>query len=236
MTRILYIEDEALLGQIVQESLASRGYSIDWYTDGRDAGPALANADHYDIAILDVMLPGEDGFVLGQRLRERYPQFPIIYLTARTQSKDVVTGFQAGANDYLRKPFSMEELIVRVENQLKLRRPSEEPETKKTADVYYLGAFSFHYHRLELTHASGEPPSVQLSHREGELLRYFAERLDQTVERTALLKAIWEDDSIFNSRTLDVYVRKLRQYLAADSRVKIITLRGVGYRVAVSTS
>ncbi len=231
MTKILYIEDEHLLGRIVQESLESRGYQMDWYTDGDAAEKAIQTADNYDLAVLDVMLPGsQDGFAIGASLRKQLPNLPIIYLTARTQSKDVVMGFQAGANDYLRKPFSMEELIVRIENQLSLRRPLSAGSTMAQKDIYQLSSLTFDYARLELKTAT---QSIQLSNREGELLRYFAERIDQTIERKQLLLDLWQDDGFFHSRNLDVYVRKLRQYLAADPMVRIITLRGVGYRVVV---
>lgn len=210
--RILYIEDESLLGKIVQESLESRGFKIDWYLDGQAASVALDNANAYDLAILDVMLPGEDGFTIGKRLRQQFASLPIIFLTARTQSKDVVTGFQSGANDYLRKPFSMEELIVRIENQLRTSQKATEKGLSGPSDtIFKLGHFKFNYQRLELQHQkSPSMKTIQLSHREGELLRYFAERPDQIIDRSELLHTIWEDDSFFHSRTLDVYVRKLR--------------------------
>ncbi len=226
--RILYVEDEALLGKIVKESLESRGLHIDWFQEGV---PALlaAGRQAYDLAVLDVMLPGEDGFSIGKQLREAYPGLPIIYLTAKSQAKDVLTGFQAGGNDYLRKPFSMEELLVRIENLIQLTRGRETPTSENRIDF---GRFEFYPDRLEL-HLDGAPYQT-LSHREGELLQLFVSALGQTIERRQILKEIWGDDGFFNSRNLDVYVRKLRGYLAADDSVRIITLRGVGYRVVVA--
>lgn len=232
MKRILYIEDEPLLGRIIQESLESRGFQIDWYIDGEQAAAALAHATNYDLAILDVMLPGEDGFTLGRRLRDKFPDFPIIYLTSLSQGKDVVAGFKAGGNDYLRKPFSMEELIVRIDNQL-LLHGNGAAMTSQDATTYQLGKLRFHYHRLELIDANTERVVAELSHRQGELLRYLAERVGETIDRSELLKAIWKDDGYFHSRNLDVYVRKLRQLLAADPGIRLLTLRGVGYRFLI---
>lgn len=225
---ILYVEDEALLGKIVKESLESRGLRIDWYQEGAPALRAAAQ-EPYDLAVLDVMLPGEDGFTVGKQLREAYPGLPIIYLTAKSQAKDVLAGFQSGGNDYLRKPFSMEELLVRIENLIQLTRGRE---VSPAEDHIAFGSFQFYPDRLEL-HLNGEPYQT-LSHREGELLQLFVSTLGETIERRRILKEVWGDDGFFNSRNLDVYVRKLRSYLAADDTVRIITLRGVGYRVVVA--
>ena len=226
--RILYVEDEALLGKIVKESLESRGLRIEWYQEGTPALRA-AGRQEFDLAVLDVMLPGDDGFTIGKRLREEHPGLPIIYLTAKSQAKDVLTGFQSGGNDYLRKPFSMEELLVRIENLIRLTRGRK---TAAGEDDIAFGRFRFYPDRLELQ-LDGAPYQT-LSHREGELLQLFVSSLGQTIERRQILKEVWGDDGFFNSRNLDVYVRKLRGYLAADEAVRIITLRGVGYRVVVA--
>jgi DNA-binding response OmpR family regulator len=227
--RILYVEDEALLGKIVKESLESRGLQIDWYQEGEPALGA-ANRVPYDLAVLDVMLPGEDGFTIGKKLRSAHPGLPIIFLTAKSQAKDVLTGFQSGGNDYLRKPFSMEELLVRIDNLIQLTRGRAAPSPSENRIDF--GRFQFYPDRLEL-HLD-DAPYQTLSHREGELLQLFVSALGQTIERRQILKSIWGDDGFFNSRNLDVYVRKLRGYLAADDTVRIITLRGVGYRVVVA--
>lgn len=249
LMKVLYLEDENLLGRIVKESLESRDCEIDWYTDGHAAKPALETADKYDIAVLDVQLPGEDGFTIGQRLREKFPGLPILYLTARVQAKDVLTGFEAGGNDYVRKPFSMEELLVRMRNLVQMRKgeaaslaaeqpnnaPAAAPE-KSSSETYKLGHFTFDYPNLRLHFhpPTGEGTTHQLSHREAELLRLFVRLKDQSViQRKRILLDLWHDDGFFNSRNLDVYVRKLRSMLEADPRVRIITLRGVGYRFVV---
>lgn len=247
--KVLYLEDENLLGRIVKESLESRGCNIDWYTDGHAAKPALENAIDYDIAVLDVQLPGEDGFTIGQRLREKFPRLPILYLTARVQAKDVLTGFEAGGNDYVRKPFSMEELLVRMQNLVNLREhSSSSPATNQpgtapapapdrpSSEQYHFGLFYFDYPNLRLHYrpSVGEETVHQLSHREAELLRLFVRLRGQSViQRKRILLDLWHDDGFFNSRNLDVYVRKLRAMLEVDPTVRIITLRGVGYRFVV---
>ncbi|MFK8056828.1 MAG: response regulator transcription factor [Saprospiraceae bacterium] len=232
--RILYIEDEPALAGIVVESLNSRGYEIDHFTDGTAARHVLAKADEYDLALLDVMLPWEDGLSLGRKLRNRYPSLPILFLTAKTQAADVVAGFEAGGNDYLRKPFSLEELIVRIENLVRVR--SQQPIGSPLLDgagCYTLGKLCFDPTRLTLRDAEAEQELVRLSHRESELLRYLADRAGEVVHRRDLLLALWQDDSLSQSRTLDVYVRKLRQVLTGEPAVELITLRGVGYRFVV---
>ena len=242
--KVLYLEDEPLLARIVKDSLESRGCEIDWFTDGGAARAALVAADRYDIAVLDVMLPGEDGFTLGTRLREAFPRLPILYLTARTQPKDVLQGFDHGGNDYVRKPFSMEELLVRMRNLVDLSAdrptspasgvppaPASAPQAV-ASETYRFGDFTFDYPNLRL-HLRDEH-THELSHREAELLRLFVRaRGQEVIERKKILLDLWGDDGFFNSRNLDVYVRKLRAMLEADPRVRIITLRGVGYRFVV---
>lgn len=239
--KVLYLEDESLLGRIVKESLESRGCTIDWYEDGQLASAAIAAAGEYDIAVLDVQLPGEDGFSIGQRIRKKYPYLPILFLTARVQSKDVLEGFEAGGNDYVKKPFSMEELLVRMENLVQMRSGEPRSSVQNSApapapDIYELGNFLFDYPNLRLIDRTknGEDNVQALSHREAELLLMFVNAQGQSVlERKTILLQLWHDDGFFNSRNLDVYVRKLRSYLEADPSVRIITLRGVGYRFVV---
>ena len=239
--KVLYLEDEPLLARIVKESLESRDCAIDWFTNGKSANKALSNADDYDIAVLDVQLPGEDGFTIGKRLKEQFPRLPILFLTARTQAKDVLTGFDSGGNDYVRKPFSMEELLVRMKNLVALREgstasltgpaPASAP-ALSASETYELGDFVFDYPNLRLRFR--DEKTHELSHREAELLRLFVRAQGQTViDRKHILMELWHDDGFFNSRNLDVYVRKLRAMLEADPRVRIITLRGVGYRFVV---
>jgi DNA-binding response OmpR family regulator len=234
--KVLYLEDETLLARIVKESLESRDCDIDWFTDGKSAAKALGVAGDYDIAVLDVQMPGEDGFTIGKRLHQQFPRLPILYLTARTQAKDVLAGFDAGGNDYVRKPFSMEELLVRMKNLVSLRE-GDDSSTKPApaaapSETYEFGYFTFDYPNLRL-HLRDEK-THELSHREAELLRLFVRAQGQTIiDRKHILLELWHDDGFFNSRNLDVYVRKLRAMLEGDPQVRIITLRGVGYRFVV---
>ena len=228
--KILYVEDEVYLGKIVKESLESRGFTVRMETEGLAALPAFREF-RPDICVLDVMLPKKDGFAIGKDIRDMDERIPIIYLTAKNQPEDVLKGFRSGGNDYIRKPFSLEELIVRIRNLMQLtqgRAPSAN--SHSSGDEVHLGRYTFHLLRYELR--LGEKVQ-KLSHREAELLRILSEHRNQTVQRTDILKRVWGDDSFFNSRNLDVYIKKLRDYLKEDESVEIITLKGVGYHFAV---
>ncbi|MEM8585741.1 MAG: response regulator transcription factor [Bacteroidota bacterium] len=224
--KILYLEDEPLLARVVKDSLESRGLTVDWYEHERAARTALNTPNAYDLALLDVQLPGRDGFEIGEELRARAPDIPIIYLTARIQAKDALKGFASGADDYIRKPFSLEELLVRIERMVQLKSGQVE---QAVQDTFSIGRLTFDYPALRLL--DNEQVIQELSNREAELLKLFAMAgHGQTLDRKDILLEIWEDDSFFHSRNLDVYIRKLRSYLKADPSVEIITLRGVGYR------
>jgi two-component system, OmpR family, response regulator VicR len=229
MTKILYVEDEVFLGKIVQESLSSRGYVVHMVTDGAEVIEAM-KAFEPDICLLDVMLPNRNGFELAQDIRKIQAKLPIIFLTAKSQTDDVLQGFQAGGNDYIRKPFSMEELIVRIENLLKLAGQTPHSPSLEENGQIRLGNFIFDTRKYELR--LGEN-ARKLSHRETELLKILAEHRNFSVERKTILQQIWGDDSIFNSRNLDVYITRLREYLREDPRIQIITLKGVGYQFVV---
>lgn len=227
-TKVLYVEDELFLGKIVQESLQSRGFEVHMVDDGAEVMRAF---EHFqpDICLLDIMLPNRNGYEIGADIRQRFPHLPIIFLTAKTQTEDVLKGFNAGGNDYIRKPFSMEELIARIHNllQLKGQQPSE-PTTEP--GVIQLGKYELDLRKYELRL---QTQVRKLSHREAELLKILAEHRNLTLERKIILQQIWGDDSFFNSRNLDVYITRLRDYLREDDRVQIITLKGVGYQFIV---
>jgi DNA-binding response OmpR family regulator len=225
-TRILYVEDEPFLGKIVRESLESRGFDIRLVDDGALVIPALT-AFEPDICVLDVMLPHRDGFELGREIRQRYPALPILFLTARHQTQDVLQGFESGGNDYVRKPFSMEELIVRIQNLLRLSG-SQTAAAPVLPDVLALGRYRFAPQRQEL---ALDAHTRTLSHRETQLLQLLSARPNEPVLRKDILEALWGNDSYFNSRNLDVYITRLREYLRDDSGVQILTLKGVGYRL-----
>ncbi len=224
MTKILYLEDEHFLGRIVKESIISRGYDVQLVSDGADFMRHF-NSYHPDICILDVMVPNIDGFTVGKRIKEQDSAMPIIYLTAKTQTQDVLKGFQSGGNDYIRKPFSMEELLIRIENLLNLKINHQ-----KELDEIKLGVFIFNASKYQL---SFQNETIELSHRENELLKLFALNINQKLDRKYILTTVWGDDSYFNSRNLDVYIRKLRVYFEKDKHIQIKTLRGVGYYFSI---
>ncbi len=221
--KILYVEDEIFLAKIVRESLESRGYTIVLETDG---GKALEQyrAAQPDICVLDIMLPNKDGFTIAEEIRNESTDTPIIFLTAKVQTADLVKGFNMGGNDYIRKPFSMEELIVRIENALRQKSGKKDKDHKEETQV---GSFIFNPHRQTLT---GNGEDRKLSFRESELLRLLYENRDRVIDRRDILNVLWGSDSFFNSRTLDVYITKLRGYLKSDPSLEIITVKGIGYR------
>ncbi|HMX39760.1 MAG TPA: response regulator transcription factor [Saprospiraceae bacterium] len=221
--KVLYVEDEPALARIVSETLESRHFEVRWYADGVAALEGL-NTFRPDICVLDVMLPKLDGFAVGKIISTRLPELPLLYLTAKSQTADVLQGFESGGNDYVRKPFSMEELIVRLHNLLNLRPKS----ASMPVGELQIGQFIFAPRRQELAHAE----RVQrLSYRETQVLELLCAQVGEVVSRKHLLDQVWGNDSFFNSRNLDVYITKLREYLLADPQVQIITLRGVGYRL-----
>ncbi|MBS1919770.1 MAG: response regulator transcription factor [Bacteroidetes bacterium] len=226
-TKVFYVEDELFLGKIVKESLESRGFEVIMESDGAKA-TALFKKSQPDICVLDVMLPNKDGFTIADEIRELNEEVPIIFLTAKTQTEDVVKGFNMGGNDYIRKPFSMEELIVRIQNLL--RNKSESPQ-KISGDKVAMGKYSFQVNRQILGHGSEER---KLSYRESELLKLLYLNRDKVIDRKDILNLLWGNDSFFNSRNLDVYITKLRSYLKEDPSLEIITIKGIGYRFVVS--
>lgn len=219
--RILYVEDEPFLGRIVKESLESRDYEVTMVADGGQAAAAYQKMQP-DICVLDVMLPNKDGYSIAKSIRQINPTLPIIFVTAKTQTDDLLKGFEVGGNDFLRKPFSMEELIARVNNLLNMTRKNN----PRVAETIRVGNFEFNIQRYELK--NGEA-SRKLSHREAVLLQILAENRNATVNRKDILMRVWGDDSFFNSRNLDVYITKLRDYLKSDPAIEIITIKGVGY-------
>ena len=222
-TKVFYVEDELFLGKIVKESLESRGFEVVMESDGAKAVTVFKKSQP-DICVLDVMLPNKDGFTVADEIRELDEDVPIIFLTAKTQTEDVVKGFSLGGNDYIRKPFSMEELIVRIRNVL--RNKTEGPK-KITTDSVPVGKYNFHINRQLLSDGKEER---KLSYRESELLKILYENRDKIIDRKDILLLLWGNDNFFNSRNLDVYITKLRSFLKNDPSLEIITIKGIGYR------
>ncbi|MBX9891097.1 MAG: response regulator transcription factor [Chitinophagaceae bacterium] len=225
--KVLYVEDEVFLGKIVKETLESRGFEVVMETDGANVVRLFEDAQP-DICILDVMLPNRNGFELAEDIRKLNEDMPIIFLTAKTQTEDVVRGFKLGGNDYIRKPFSMEELIVRIENALRVKQATQ---INISGDSLAIGRYQFYLNRQVLAIGSQEK---KLSYREAELLKYLWLHRNDVIDRRELLNHIWGNDSFFNSRNLDVYITKLRGYLKEDTAVEILTIKGVGYRFVIS--
>lgn len=221
--KILYVEDEMFLGKIVKESLESRGFIVIMEANGGDAFRVFED-EQPDICVLDVMLPGRSGFEIAGDIRKAGSDVPIIFLTAKTQTEDVVKGFQLGGDDYIRKPFSMEELIVRIEHALRMKK---EPIAEAVPDIVEIGKYTFYLKKQVLCLNETER---KLSYREAELLKYLYINRNNLIERKDLLNYIWGNDSFFNSRNLDVYVTKMRSYLKEDTSIEIMTVKGVGYR------
>lgn len=216
------------LGKIVKESLESRGLMVHMESDGAKVIAAFRKVQP-DICVLDVMLPNKDGFQLAKEIREIDKQIPILFLTAKTQTEDVVKGFSLGGNDYIRKPFSMEELIVRIDNLLALKSGIKK-EVSGNADVINFGVFTFYLHK-QVLHSPAE--EKKLSYRESELLKFLYNNRNGITDRRDILNELWGNDSFFNSRNLDVYVTRLRSYLKEDTSVEILTIKGIGYRFVV---
>lgn len=228
MIKLFYLEDEPSLGKIVSDSLRTRDFEVLHIEDGKNAVEEFKTFDP-DICVLDVMLPHVDGFTIAQQIRALNKKIPLIFLTAKNQSEDVLHGFKVGGNDYIRKPFSMEELIVRIHNLLALTN-----KTSSTAainnDLIPIGQYEFSFLKQELYF---ESQVKRLSYRESQLLNLLVEKKEAVVQRKEILEVLWGDDSFFNSRNLDVYITKLRDYLKKDEKVEILTLKGVGYRVLI---
>lgn len=229
--KVFYVEDEPFLGRIVKESLESRDFEVKMVSDGQRALPMFEQFQP-DICVLDIMLPQKDGYTIATEIRKINPGIPIIFLTAKTQTEDVIKGFQVGGNDYIRKPFSMEELIIRIQNLLQLTTGNINNNGIKASsgDPIVFGKYEFAPLKYEL---KCNENVRKLSHREAELLRILCENQNVVVNRRDILNEIWGDDSFFNSRNLDVYITKLRDYLKEDPRLEILTIKGIGYRFVV---
>jgi DNA-binding response OmpR family regulator len=222
--KLLYIEDEQHLGLIVKETLEKQGYEVVWETDGAKV------MDHFQsfnpqICVLDIMLPNVDGYELCEQIKRLRPELPVVFLTAKTETADLVKGFEAGGTDYIRKPFSIEELMVRIQNQLSLKAGQDHHNDALNVEIK-LGSYTYFPKRYEL---SGPGGLISLSQRDSEILTFLSRSVNQVIERKQLLISVWGDDSFFNSRNLDVYIRKLREYLKHDPNLRIQTLKGKGY-------
>ena len=224
--KILLCEDDENLGALLKEYLQAKGCVTDLQQDG-EAGWTAFKLNKYDICILDVMMPLKDGFALAKDIREANPDMPIIFLTAKTLREDIFEGFKMGADDYMTKPFSMEELLYRI--QAILRRVNGKK--NENGGVYQLGMFQFDSRKQTLTRPDNS--AIKLTTKESELLTLLCENGNKILERNYALKTIWRDDNYFNARSMDVYITKLRKHLKEDPTVEIINIHGKGYKIII---
>ncbi len=225
-TRILLAEDDRNLGNILKSYLEAKGYAPKLCVNGQEAFE-LFSKEQFDFCIVDVMMPVKDGFTLAREIRQVDRNIPILFLTAKSLEEDKLKGFQAGADDYLTKPFSMEELLLRIEAIL--RRAGYNPQGGK---VFTIGTFTLDYNRQVLMRNGEEQ---RLTSKENELLRLLCENLNEVLDRSYALNKIWQDDSYFNARSMDVYIAKLRKYLKEDGNVELINVHGIGFKLVVKS-
>jgi len=221
--RILLAEDELSLGKIISESLEIKGFEIIYCIDGEEALEKYMEAKP-DILVLDVMMPKKDGFTLAKEIRKENTSIPILFLTAKSQTQDVVKGFHSGGNDYLKKPFSIEELIVRIESLLQRNIPTS---PKKETDIT-IGNFIFNPKIQSLISTTN---SFQLTSRESDLLYHLYLKKNEILDRSFILNKLWGNDDFFNARSMDVFISKLRKKLKSDNQIQIINVRGFGYKL-----
>ena len=220
---LLYVEDDESLSFVTRDNLEIKGYQITHYSDGQKAHDAVGQ-QKYDLCILDVMLPGVDGFEIAKKIREFDRQMPIIFLTAKSLKEDKIHGLKLGGDDYLTKPFSIEELMLKIE--IFLRRSNFTPTA--SPQLFKIGQFDFDYKNLELKHPTAEKTLTQ---READLLLLFAENQGEILKRSDILVKIWGDDDYFLGRSLDVFISRLRKYLKPDEAISIDNIHGVGFRL-----
>ena len=220
-TRVLLAEDEVSLGQIIKESLEMRDFEVIHCINGEEAFNTYQK-ENPELLVLDVMMPKKDGFSLAKEIRHLDRKTPIIFLTSKSQTKDVIEGFEHGGNDYLKKPFSMEELIVRIKALL------DRVKLQNNEEAIQIGGYTYNRQKQTL-HFKDD--IQQLTHKESELLFQLSENRNETLDRALVLKKIWGDDDFFTARSMDVFVSKLRKKLSSDPNIQILNVRGFGYKL-----
>jgi DNA-binding response OmpR family regulator len=225
---ILYVEDDSSLSFVIKDNLEENGYTVVHCTDGESAWQQFMKHT-FDLCLLDVMLPKKDGFALATQIRKKNALIPIIMLTAKNMDEDKIHGFKTGVDDYITKPFNMQELLLRMEVFLK--------RTKIDASLFpqkvTLGSMVFHYEELELQTLEG---IVQLTQKEADLLKYFSLHVNQTLKREDILLSVWGKDDYFLGRSMDVFITKLRKHLKADPSIEIQTIHGKGFKFLVNAT
>ena len=225
MPRILYVEDDETLSFITKDHLELKGYEVIHCSDGAEGLEAFKHGE-FDICVLDVMLPRMDGFTLATEIRKRDRDIPILFLTAKSLKDDRLEGLRLGGDDYITKPFSIEELILRIEVFLKRNKVQNEVPSRQ----YPLGSLMFDYNNLTLTNGSHV---VNLTQREADLLKYLSENANRVIKRSDILLSVWGEDDYFLGRSLDVFISRLRKYLKPDERISVENVHGVGFRFII---
>ena len=223
--RLLIVEDDPNLGEILSEYLSLKGYDTTLKRDGEEGETAFKEGT-FDLCILDLMMPKKDGFSLAKEIRSMDEQTPIVFLTAKSMKQDIIKGFTIGADDYITKPFSMEELLLRI--QAILKRSTKTEDEEPFPNPFKIGELVYYFQENKLITSKRE---ISLTTKENELLKIFFENVNKTVVRSIALKKIWKDDSYFNARSMDVYIAKIRKYLADDPSIKILTIHGEGFKL-----
>ena len=227
--KILLAEDDPNLGLLLEEYLQAKGYAVTLAVNGKE-GFDLFCKHSYDLCLLDVMMPLKDGLTLAKEIRVSNKQIPIIFLTAKSMKEDTIEGFNAGGDDYITKPFSMEELLARI--QAIMRRSMKTMVLESTQTEFTIGKYKFNTETQLLKIAGTE--NVKLTTKEAQLLRLLAINQNDVLDRSFALKTIWHDDNYFNSRSMDVYITKLRKYLKHDAKVEIVNIHGKGFKLLVN--
>lgn len=222
--KVLLVEDEPCLARVVKDSLEQQGYLVTHASDGKVAYSLFLN-EAYALCILDVMLPHTDGYTLAKQIRSHSTQVQLLFLTARAATADVISGYESGGNDYLKKPFSLEKLFLRVKELLKRRDLVQ----VDAMDELYIGDYVFRPHKQTLEFK--QDGKVKLSHRETQLLQMLYTHKNRLLDRREVLLNLWGDDSFFHTRSMDVFITKLRNHLKSDPEVEILNIRGVGFKL-----
>jgi DNA-binding response OmpR family regulator len=224
--KILLVEDDRNLGFVIQDTLRMQGYKVHLCQDGKE-GLQRFNQEQYDLCLLDVMMPKKDGFSLANDIRKTNAQVPIVFLTAKSMTEDKIAGFEAGADDYITKPFSHDELLLRI--KAILRRSQNQPDDKASGE-FTLGQFTFDHRNYLL---KGEEER-KLTKKEADILKLLCEHREQVLERELIANMVWGDDSYFVGRSMDVFITKLRKYLKQDESISITNIHGVGFKLEIT--
>lgn len=226
--KVLLAEDDPNLGMVLKTYLEAKGFDVHLTVNGEEAFQSFVK-NSYNICLFDIMMPLKDGYALAREIRTHDKKIPILFTTAKSMQQDVLEGFESGADDYITKPFSMEELLVRM--KAIIRRSHPELLGENIQDHFLIGKYSFEYKRQVLSIGD---QSQKLTSKEADLLKLLCERKNDVLDRSYALIKIWNDDSYFNARSMDVYITKLRKYLKQDPEIELMNVHGVGFKLVVN--